>query len=760
MSRRWIALLAVLGLFAGLFTLLNVRTPPASSTALPKAADPTTPIVAIRGQPLAEHEEPLPEGAVVRIGSTRFRHPTELSDSDARRCGPYVVTRRDNSFTLTDSATGRRVWSKTVEFAGEKPELLSVAASPGGRHFTLWKFGFLPQSRVVGQLWQVTMDDKNPARIVGQLRIPEAATANFVDDVVFPADGKEVFVLTTDGIFAFSLESAQRCRTIPTKNRVLATDEHGRRFLTSSDHDPRLVFGVFIGSHIVPTYRFCNSTAVEAVNPPRTKLGTLIRDPERELEPLQLTVTDAGSGNSIFDTCVLRQRSEGVEHLSLSPNGRYLSFESDFCLTVFDIDHRAAIVVLDTWEGTPKSRSHQISQSWFSDDSGHFFVQGYGDPVHQFDLATGAEVIPCHEPPRLGSRSRYERSNRTISKVGTIPPAGDNQLPPGYAGAVMDYSIPTNLIVVGDATGRLDVWHPSGLHARTDSMQGKPIVAVRFSSDGQFLAACDRNGLVRIWRVESWRECEGFVVPGITSYLYPEHLTFSPDNQRVLVSRSDVLAMWDRNTREWLWDVSGYDFSSNASPPVFNNDGSRLTYLGCATSLDAETGKSIGATVARGIPTDGSLVGRFRWVDLRKPNTVAFSMSGSSLASIDAEGKLQVWDRSPDRPPTTCPEGEGVSKTHGLLRFSPDGRRLVTCDDHGHAHVWEVATGQLAFTINYPDGDIANAFFTKDGRSLITSNHREVIVWGLSLEPGAEKTAWADLTQEAPKAEQARRASS
>src|SRR5205085_7443507 len=84
--------------------------------------------------------------------------------------------------------------------------------------------------------------------------------------------------------------------------------------------------------------------------------------------------------------------------------------------------------------------------------------------------------------------------------------------------------------------------------------------------------------------------------------------------------------------------------------------------------------------------------------------------------------------------------------------------RLVTCDDHGHAHIWEVATGQLAFTLDYPDGDIANVFFTKDGRSLITSNHREVIVWDLSPEPGAEKKAWADLAHEAPKAEQARRA--
>src|SRR5262249_40122286 len=33
------------------------------------------PIVAVHGAPLGPHEEPLPAGARVRIGSTRYRHP-------------------------------------------------------------------------------------------------------------------------------------------------------------------------------------------------------------------------------------------------------------------------------------------------------------------------------------------------------------------------------------------------------------------------------------------------------------------------------------------------------------------------------------------------------------------------------------------------------------------------------------------------------------------------------------------------------------
>ncbi|MSR54253.1 MAG: hypothetical protein EXS09_13315 [Gemmataceae bacterium] len=88
--------------------------------------------------------------------------------------------------------------------------------------------------------------------------------------------------------------------------------------------------------------------------------------------------------------------------------------------------------------------------------------------------------------------------------------------------------------------------------------------------------------------------------------------------------------------------------------------------------------------------------------------------------------------------------------------LSPDGRRLLTFNDRSQLHIWEIASGQLAFTLDYPNGHFADARFGVDGRTIITSNHREVIVW--DLKPTTKIVdPWEALGHDAPVAEQARR---
>src|SRR5262245_38445083 len=120
MIRRLVLSLIV----AAPFVLLVVFGPPRpaapgvpdSSFDLPGA---DTPIVAIRGQPLAEHEESLPPGARVRFGSTRFRHPKGLDRWQAEIAGPYFLSQDDGGLTLTDIATGRRVWNQPTRPGGD-----------------------------------------------------------------------------------------------------------------------------------------------------------------------------------------------------------------------------------------------------------------------------------------------------------------------------------------------------------------------------------------------------------------------------------------------------------------------------------------------------------------------------------------------------------------------------------------------------------------------------------------------------------------
>src|SRR5262245_15471470 len=116
MIRRFVVSLIVAAPFC-LFVMFGPPRPaapgaPDSNFDLPNA---DTPIVAIRGQPLAEHEEPLPPGARVRFGSTRFRHPNDLSSQESALVGRYLVTLvQSESITVTDTVTGKRLVTQTI----------------------------------------------------------------------------------------------------------------------------------------------------------------------------------------------------------------------------------------------------------------------------------------------------------------------------------------------------------------------------------------------------------------------------------------------------------------------------------------------------------------------------------------------------------------------------------------------------------------------------------------------------------------------
>ena len=65
-------------------------------------------------------------------------------------------------------------------------------------------------------------------------------------------------------------------------------------------------------------------------------------------------------------------------------------------------------------------------------------------------------------------------------------------------------------------------------------------------------------------------------------------------------------------------------------------------------------------------------------------------------------------------------------------------------------HIWEAASGDLAFTLDYADGAVRDLRFGSDSRTLVTANHREAIVWSLKprsperLAAGPE-TLWNQL---------------
>lgn len=752
-GRRTVTLLPVAVI--GLFALLDSRTPPAGPPpeAAPELAD--VPIVAIRGQALAEHEEPLPPGARVRFGSTRFRHPRALVGWQITQAGAFLVTVHNGTFTLTDTRNGRRVLTQPVELPGWYH---GVASSPDGSRLAVWTS--LPEWGPACRLWRVTPNSDRPLELVGALTVPRVLGDGgiHVQQVAFSRDGAELLLVTGKGVARYDPATGHILGAAATELHILSISADGRRFLASEDGDPRFLIrsGSFMGFG-PPKHRFRSPTPKAG---PGSADGGPVglweeSDESANTGTLVLTVGECRSGNLVARLTVPRVLREPVSDLDLSPNGRYLSHGFRDSVLVWDVEKHCQVI--DVRPAGPRGmRRRYVDQSWFTPDGRHFVTCEADHLQRWFDLSTGKEVFGRAEPPPRTSLFGRELRTDLVSKDGNVIPAAGGPLPSGYSGARMCCSPNGRFIAMKDASGRLDVWSPDGRLVRTLRAGGKEITALAFSPDAKTLAACDRDRVLQVWAAGTWREYDRIDVPADTDELFPTGLAFYPNTGRLLVSDGDILAVWDCAGRTWAWDRPGYGGRSCRVDPWFSPDGSWVVCGETSQWIDAATGEDA-TEPAEQSGLRQALFRAARKLRAQHGKAQIVAPDGRLIAFVDNKDVIQVWDVATDRQKSVFPESTTYAHRDGILRFSPDGRRLVTCDT-AHARVWEVATGHLAFTLDYPNGDIADVHFGPHGRSLITSNHREVIVWDLAPDPHSTEDAWDALAHEAPKAEQARRA--
>jgi WD40 repeat protein len=273
-----------------------------------------------------------------------------------------------------------------------------------------------------------------------------------------------------------------------------------------------------------------------------------------------------------------------------------------------------------------------------------------------------------------------------------------------------------------DNTVRLwDAW--TGMPISEPMRHGREVWAARFSHDGQKILSLlagpgNDEGSIWIWGAASLAARS---LPLLNSDSAND-ARFSPVGGLIAVAcRDNTLRLW--SSTNWFKHAVSLPQSSSVKRLSFSPDGRRLA----AAMSDGQIHAARIWDVTTGQPISPPLV------HLEPVTSVRFSSDGKRLVTASERAMVCVWELADGRftgpvleePPKT-PRGKN---TIFNAEFSADGERVLLASRNGYARIWQPSTGQVLATFPHKHW-VVHAEFSPDGSRVLTASvDRSARVW-------------------------------